>query len=57
MDEDVKDLEKASHDIRIELRGNFHKSKRDIETIPGTASRVENIVWNTWYSTSNPDHY
>lgn len=51
---DVKALEKASHDIRIKLWGDHHKSKRDIETIPGTGDRVENIVWNTWYSTSNP---
>jgi len=51
---DVKALEKASHDIRIKIRGDHHKNKRDIETIPGTADRVENIVSNTWYSTSNP---
>ncbi|MEQ8908936.1 MAG: glycosyl hydrolase [Vicingaceae bacterium] len=53
MDE-VKALEQASHDIRIKMWGDFHKSKRDVETVPGTASRVENIVWNTWYSTSDP---
>ena len=51
---DVKALEKASHDVRIKISGDYHKYKRDIETIPGTASRVENIVGNTWYSTSNP---
>jgi hypothetical protein len=34
--------------------GDSHKSSRDVETIPGTGERIENIVWNTWYSTSNP---
>ena len=51
---DVKALEKASHNVRIKLSGDHHKSKRDTETIPGTGNRVENIVWNTWYSTSDP---
>ena len=50
----VKSLEKASHDMRIKMWGDDHKSKRDVETIPGTAYRVENIVWNSWYSTSDP---
>ena len=50
----VKALEKASHDVQINLLGDTHKSKRDVETVPGTAIRVENIVWNTWYSTSDP---
>jgi len=52
--ETVKKLEGTSHDVRILMWGDSHKSKRDVETIPGTGSRVENIVWNTWYSTSNP---
>lgn len=51
---EVKALEQASHDIRINLWGDYHKSRRDIETEPGTGIRVENIVWNTWYSTSDP---
>ncbi len=51
---EVKALEKMSHDLGIKMWGDFHKSRRDVETIPGTANRVENIVWNTWYSTSNP---
>ncbi|MCI5057628.1 MAG: glycosyl hydrolase, partial [Flavobacteriales bacterium] len=51
---DIKSLEKVSHDIRIKINGDHHKYQRDIETIPGTAYRVEGIVWNTWYSTSNP---
>lgn len=52
--EDVKSIEKASHDVRIQLWGDYHKSRRDVETVPGTASRIENIVGNTWYSTSDP---
>ncbi|MEM7162227.1 MAG: glycosyl hydrolase [Bacteroidota bacterium] len=51
---EIKELEKLSHDIGIEMWGDYHKYRRDVETVPGTASRVENIVWNTWYSTSDP---
>ena len=51
---EVKALEKTSHDIRIKTIGDHHKSKRDVETVPGAVYRVENIVWDTWYSTSNP---
>ena len=50
----VKTLESSSHDVRIKMRGDHHKSKRDIETIPGTADRVEIIVGESWYSTSDP---
>ena len=52
--EEVKSLEKESHDIAVQLRGDDHKSKRDVETLPGTSDRVENIVGDTWYSTSDP---
>ncbi len=51
---EIKTLEQLSHDIRINMWGDYHKSNRDVETIPGTASRVEQIVWDTWYSTSDP---
>lgn len=50
----VKAAENISHATKIKLYGDMHKSKRDVETIPGTAYRVENIVWNTWYSTADP---
>lgn len=50
----VKALETASHDIRIKMQGDYHKSSRDVETVPGTRGRVENIVWDSWYSTSDP---
>lgn len=52
--ETVKGLEKKSETIRIQMWGDYHKSKREVETLPGAAGRVENIVWNTWYSTSDP---
>lgn len=51
---DVKASEKALHEISMKMWGDDHKANRDIETIPGTGMRVENIVWNTWYSTSDP---
>lgn len=51
---EVKALEELVRQIQIQMWGNYHKSKRDIETVPGTVTRIENIVWNTWYSTSNP---
>lgn len=51
---EVKKLEKVSHDVGIEFWGDYHKEKRDEETLPGAANRIENIVWNTWYSTSDP---
>lgn len=52
--EEVKALEALSHDIGMTMWGDSHKSRRDVETVPGTGMRVENIVWNTWYSTSDP---
>lgn len=51
---EVKKLEEASHGIHLVMEGDVHKYKRDVETIPGTMDRVDNIVWNTWYSTSDP---
>lgn len=52
--EEVKTLEKSLEEISILMWGDYHKSKRDVETSPGAGSRVENIVGNTWYSTSDP---
>lgn len=50
----VKAIEATAQDLRILMWGDFHKSQRDVETLPGTAGRVENIISDTWYSTSNP---
>jgi len=51
---EVKALEKQLHDVQIDLWGDFHKGKRDIEKTPGTGSRIEQIVADSWYSTANP---
>lgn len=51
---DVKALEKTSHDISLKMWGDDHRSQRDVETVPGTAYRLEGIVWDSWYSTSDP---
>jgi hypothetical protein len=32
----------------------FPQAKKEVETIPGTSDRIEDIVGNTWYSTSDP---
>ncbi len=51
---EVKQLEKSIHDIEIAMWGDSHKSSRDVETLPGTGSRISTVVYQTWYSTSNP---
>ena len=50
----VKMLEDSIHTIRIDMWGDSHKSRRDVETLPGTGSRISTVVYQTWYSTSNP---
>jgi chromosome segregation ATPase len=50
---EVKALEKLMHDINISLWGDYHKSSRDVETLPSAGGRLETIVYQTWYSTSN----
>ncbi|MCG8575046.1 MAG: glycosyl hydrolase [Flavobacteriales bacterium] len=51
---EVKALEKEVHDAGISIWGDYHKSSRDVETVPGTGDRVETIVYQCWYSTSDP---
>jgi len=51
---DVKSLEMAVVEVNNLMWGEAHLSKRDIETLPGTGGRIETIVYQTWYSTSNP---
>ena len=51
--EEVKALEKLTHDINISLWGDYHKSNRDVETLPSAGGRLETIVYQSWYSTSN----
>ncbi|MBD3637683.1 MAG: glycosyl hydrolase [Crocinitomicaceae bacterium] len=51
---EVKLLEDVFEDIRIAMWGDYHKSAREIEDAPGTGSRIETVVYQTWYSTSDP---
>lgn len=50
---EVKALEKIVHDIEIAMWGDYHKSNRDVEALPGAAGRIETIVYQCWYSTSD----
>ena len=52
--EEVKALETLIHDTKILMWGDSHKTSRDVEALPGAGGRIETIVWQTWYSTSNP---
>lgn len=51
---EVKRLESVLHDIEIKMWGDWHKSSRDVETGPSAGDRIETIVYQTWYSTSDP---
>lgn len=51
---DVQSIEDKMHALDIAMWGDSHKSSRDLETLPGTGSRISTIVYQTWYSTSNP---
>src|SRR5690606_17663147 len=55
MDE-VKKLEQQYHDIRIAMWGDYHKTSRDVEDGPAAGDRIETIVYQCWYSTSDPTH-
>lgn len=50
---EVKALEKLIHTTEIAMWGDDHKSKRDIETLAGAGSKIETIVYQTWYTTSD----
>lgn len=51
---EVKDLELSIVKVNGLMWGQNHLSKRDVETLPGTGGRIETIVYQTWYSTSDP---
>ncbi|MEO9531072.1 MAG: glycosyl hydrolase [Crocinitomicaceae bacterium] len=53
MDE-VKKQEAVLHDLNIALWGDWHKSSRDVETKTGIGERVSTVVYQCWYSTSDP---
>jgi len=50
---DVKVVEGLLHALRLEFWGDYHKAGRDVETLPSTMDRIETIVYQTWYSTSD----
>ena len=46
----IEDLVEKAY---IMMWGDYHKSRRDVETVPGTGDRIETVVGQSWYSTSN----
>jgi len=51
---EVKKMEQSIHDAQIDLWGDWHKSQRDVETKTSVGNRIETVVYQCWYSTSNP---
>ena len=51
---EVKALEEKIQMTQFLLWGKSYLSKRDVETIPGAAERVSTMIYQMWYSTSNP---
>ena len=50
---EVKSIEALIEKVNIFAWGDYHKSSRDIETVPSVGDRIETVVYQTWYSTSN----
>ncbi len=50
----VKQIEMMLVNVKYLMYGETHLAKRDVETNPGAIGRVETIVYQTWYSTSDP---
>jgi photosystem II stability/assembly factor-like uncharacterized protein len=50
---EVKALEELIETTYIQMWGDYHKLSRDEETGPSTGDRIETIVGQCWYSTSN----
>ena len=51
---EVKKLEQLHHDISIAMWGDFHKTSRQEEDGPRLGERIETVVDQCWYSTSDP---
>ena len=51
---EVKSLEEKLQGITFLMWGKSYLSKRDVETLPGAGGRLESMVYQLWYSTSNP---
>lgn len=50
---EVVALEDLAEKIYITMWGDYHKASRDIETGPSIGDRIETIIYQCWYSTSN----
>jgi len=50
---EVNSIEDLIEKTTILMWGDYHKASRDIETGPSIGDRIETIVGQTWYSTSN----
>lgn len=50
---DVKVIESLLEGMRIQFWGDYHKAGRDVETLPSVMDRIETIVYQCWYSTSD----
>jgi photosystem II stability/assembly factor-like uncharacterized protein len=51
---EVRFLEAKIQTIEFAMWGKSYLSKRDVETDPGIGGRIETMVYQMWYSTSDP---
>ena len=51
---EVSAIEKQIQAVEFAMWGKSYLSKRDVETLPGLGSRIETMVYQMWYSTSDP---
>jgi len=51
---EVKALELLVIEAKYKMNGEGHLSKRDVETLPGIGGRIGVVIYQTWYSTSDP---
>lgn len=50
----IKALETRLRQVEKELYGDGTKSSREFETVPAISSRINNVVWNMYSTTSAP---
>ncbi len=51
---EIKSLEDKLQKIGFDMWGKSYLAKRDVETLPGAGGRIETMVYQMWYSTSDP---
>jgi len=51
---EIKGLEEKIQNIEFMMWGKSYLSSRDVETLPGTAGRITTMIYQMWYSTSDP---